>query len=66
MEIARFYFDDIININDLNLNNILIVEKSYENISIYDGAYKTRYLAMSLRIIFDEVDRYISNYGKTR
>ena len=31
-----YYFDDIININDLDLDNILINEKLYENILIYD------------------------------
>ena len=30
------YFDDIININDLNLDSILLDKKSYEHIFIYD------------------------------
>ena len=37
-----YYFDDIININDLNLD-ILLVEKSYDNILIYDISYKSPY-----------------------
>ena len=35
-----YYFDDIIKIEDLNLDNILIDEKSYENISVYNISYK--------------------------
>ena len=31
-----YYFDDVINIYDLDLDNILLDEKSYENILIYD------------------------------
>ena len=31
-----YYFDDVININNLNLNNILLNEKSYQNILIYN------------------------------
>ena len=35
-----YYFDGIIKIEDLNLHNILIDEKSYENISVYNISYK--------------------------
>ena len=38
------YFDDIININDLDLDNILLDEKSYKHIFICDTticAYNT-------------------------
>ena len=37
------YFDDKININNLFLDNILLDEKSYENIFMYNVAYKTLY-----------------------
>ena len=37
------YFDDKININNLFLDNILLDEKSYENIYMYNVAYKTLY-----------------------
>ena len=30
-----FFFDDIINVNDVDPNNIKIDEKSYKNITIY-------------------------------
>ena len=38
-----YYFDDKININDIDLNNILLDEKSYENILIDDVAYRSSY-----------------------
>ena len=33
-----YYFDEIINIHDLNLDNMLLDEKSYENFLICDAA----------------------------
>ena len=36
-----YYFDDIINLEDFNLDNTLIDGKSHENILIYDISYKT-------------------------
>ena len=33
---TSYYFDDIIKIEDFNLDNILINEKSYENILVYN------------------------------
>ena len=59
-------FDDIININDLNLDNILINEKPYEIILFYNVAYKTLYGAKPLRVIFDKVDGYIRKYDSTK
>ena len=35
-----YYFDDIINVNDLDLDNISFDEKSNENILIYHAANK--------------------------
>ena len=32
----NYYFDDIIKIEDFNLDDILIDEKSYENILVYN------------------------------
>ena len=52
-----YYFDDIINVNDLDLDNILL----YGYYLIYDAAYKTPYGPKPLRIIFDTVYRYIKN-----
>ena len=36
-----YFFDDIINIENFNLNNIKIDEKSYKNILIYYIGYVT-------------------------
>ena len=36
-----YYFDDIIKIEDLGLDNILIDGKSYENLLGYNFSYKT-------------------------
>ena len=36
-----YYFDDIIKIVDFNLDNSLKEEKSYNNIFVYNIAYKT-------------------------
>ena len=36
-----YCFDDIIKLEDFYLDNILIDEKSHENILIYDISYKT-------------------------
>ena len=36
-----YYFDDIIKLEDFDLDNILIDEKSYEDILIYGISYKT-------------------------
>ena len=46
------YSDYIININDLNLD-ILLVEKSYENILVYNVAYKYQYEAKPVSIVFN-------------
>ena len=48
-----------ININDLDLDNILLNEKSFENILIYDAAYNTP-VKDFIYIIFDKVDGYIT------
>ena len=38
-----YYLDDTININDLHFDNLLIDQKSFEGILIYDIAYKNPY-----------------------
>ena len=38
-----YHFDDITNVNDIDLDNILLDEKLYENILIYDVAYNSSY-----------------------
>ena len=53
-----FYFNDIIEIEDFDFVNILLDKKSYENILIYDVLYKP------LRIMSDNVDEFIRDYGR--
>ena len=60
-----YCFDDIININDLDLDIILLDEKSYKNFLIY-VAYETLYGVRPLHIIFEKVDGYIRKYDGTK
>ena len=50
---VRYYFDDMIKLEDFDLDNILIDEKSHENILIYDISYKHLIGSRPLRIRFD-------------
>ena len=61
-----YYFDDINNTNDLDLDSISIIKKTYENILIYYGVYKILYGGKPLCIVFSKVDWYIREYDKTR
>ena len=53
------YFDDIIKLEDFDIDNILIDEKSQKNILIYDISYKTLIGSKPLRIRFNKIDRFI-------
>ena len=59
-----YLFDDIINIEEIDPNNIKIDEKSYKNILIYNIVYVTIkkdlkiYSANPLYLIFNKVNRY--------
>ena len=59
-----YLFDDIINIEEIDPNNIKIDEKSYKNILIYNILYVTIkkdlkiYSANPLYLIFNKVNRY--------
>ena len=53
-------------IKDIDLDNILLDERSYQNILIYDVAYKTAYDAKTLHNIFDKEDGYIREYVGTK
>ena len=55
-----YYFDDIININDINI--ILLDKKSYENILNCDVAYKTLWVSKPLYTIFDKEIKINSDY----
>ena len=51
---------------DIYFDNILLKERSYENILIYYVAYRTQYSAKPLLVIFDKVDGYIRKYVGTK
>ena len=61
-----YYFDGIIKIRDFNLDNILVDDKSYKNILIYNISYKTLIGAKPLHIRFGKVDGFIRVYDGTR
>ena len=58
--------DDIISINHLDLDNILLDEKLYENVLINNASYKILYGAKSFMYYFYKVDGYIRKYDQTK
>ena len=54
-----YYFDDIIELEDLDIDNILIDEQSHENILIYDISNRTFIGPKPLYIRFDKIDGFI-------
>ena len=61
------YFDEIGKLEDFDLDNILIEEKSHESILIYDTSiYKTLILPKPLRTRLDKVDGIVRTYDGTR
>ena len=63
---ACYYFDDILKLEDFDIINILIDEKSHENILIYNVSYKTLINPKPLSIRFDKIDGFIRIYHGTR
>ena len=61
-----YYFDDTIQLEDFDLDNIVIDEKSHKNILIYDISYKTLIGPKPLRIKFDKIDGFLKIYDGTR
>ena len=61
-----YYFDDIIRLEDFHLDNILLDEKSQENILIYEISYKTLIGSKLLQIRFDKIDGIIRIHDRTR
>ena len=61
-----YYFDDIIKFKDFDIDNILIDEKSYDKILIYDISYKNLIGPKPLRIRFNKRDGFIRIYDGTR
>ena len=61
------YLHDIIKFEDFDLDYILLEEKSYKNILVYNISYKTLIGHKPLRIGFDKIDEYIIRvYDGTR
>ena len=62
-----YYFDDIITNRVIYSVDILLDEKIYENISVYNISYKTLTGPKPLRIRFDKIDGFIIILdGKTK
>ena len=61
-----YYFHHIIKLEVVGLDNVLIDEKSHENILIYDISFKALIVSKPLRIEFDKIDRFIKIYDGTR
>ena len=61
-----YYFDDKIKLEDFDIDNILIDEKSHKSILIYDISYKTLIGQKPLRIRFDKINGFSRIYDGTR
>ena len=61
-----YYLGDIIKFEDFDFDNILINEKSNENILIYNISYRALIGPKQLRIRFDRIDGFIRVYNGTR
>ena len=59
------YLHDIIKFEDFDLDYILLEEKSYKNILVYNISYKTLIDSKPLRIRFDKIDGFIKIYDET-
>ena len=66
LKITRAIILMTIKIEDFDFGNILLDEKSYETIMIYDVLYKTLIGAKPLRIMFNKVDGFIRDYDGTK
>ena len=64
--IIYYYFKDIIEIEEFDFGNILLDEKSYENVLVYDISHKTLIGAKTLGIRFDKKNEFIRVYDGTR
>ena len=61
-----YCFDHIMRADDINSDNLLLDEKSYENVLICKVLYETFMYAKPLCIRFDKVDWVIKIYDGTR
>ena len=61
-----YYFDYIIKSEDFDVDKILIDEKSYENILVYNNSCKSLIDSKPLHIWFNKIDELIRVYDGTR
>ena len=61
-----FYFENIIKIEGFDLDNILIDEKPYENILVYDISHNTWTGTKPLCIRFDKLDLFVKVFDGAR
>ena len=61
-----YYFNGIIKLEDFDLDNILIDEKSQVNILVYNISYKTSIDSKRFHIRSSKIDGFIRIYGGTR
>ena len=61
-----YYFDDRIKIEYFDLDNILIDEKSYENILVYIISYKSLIHSKLLRVRFDKIAWFVRVYDRNK
>ena len=54
-----YYFDEIIKSEDFDLDNVLVNEKSYKNIFVYNILYKALISDKLLCIKFDKIDGFM-------
>ena len=54
-----YYFDEIIKSEDFDLDNVLVNEKSYKNIFVYNILYKALISDKPLCIKFDKIDGFM-------
>ena len=60
------YFNDIIKFEDFDIGNIVIDEKSYKSILVYNILHKTLMGAKRLHIRFDKTDGFMRVYDGSR
>ena len=60
------YFHSIIKLEDFDLDNKLIDEKSYKNILIYEISYNLLLGSKPLRIRFNKTDETVRTFDGTR
>ena len=61
-----YYFDDMMRVIDIDFYNILLDEKSYKYLLIYNISYKTFMGEKPLRIWFDKIDGFIKIDNRIR